>query len=581
MAGLEGKQLGDCEILAKLGQGGMGAVYKARQTALDRFVAIKVLPAQFNDNSEFIARFKREAAAAAHLTHPNIVQVYSAGKQEDTNYFVMEFVDGESVQHRLKRKGTIPPEEALAICVYVAQGLDYAWKRTKLIHRDIKPDNIFLSNDGEVKLGDLGLAKNSGGANSGLTMTGSYMGTPFFVSPEQARGLKEIDFRADIYSLGCTLYFMVSGHTPYEDEGCDALQLMFKHVNEPPPDILQVWPECPPPLAELIAAMIQKKPEDRYQSYEELIADMKGVAAELRSSAKLHVVVSKEAVESQQTAETSAPSSQTVLATAIPSANAEKTQIIEPVQPKQSASAQKSRSFALIMTGTAVVSLLVLGLFLWAPWKTRGPATPPASRLQADGLEPGAIKLWDLPDKIRNKPGVRWENGVLVLGDGSNAGTLEYSAPKSRDAIIRAEVRMILGIIPTIGLRRNQNQPYYCVGVGTSSKLINLNYVDKGSALFINKWPLPRVYGSDEWLRIELRAVGDELTVLVDGQILGTAHDNRLRNVGGVIVFQQARASSYFRNIVYVPLDKPGSGGTTSPNAALRHDTRTYLMIVC
>lgn len=392
MAGLEGKQLGDCEILSKLGQGGMGAVYKARQTALDRMVAIKVLPPQFSDDEDFLARFKREAAAAARLTHPNIVQVYAAGKQEDTHYFVMEFVDGENVQRRLLRKGQITPAEALAICIYVAQGLDYAWKRNKLIHRDIKPDNIFLSGDGEVKLGDLGLAKSAGGAGSGLTLAGAYMGTPFFVSPEQARGLKEIDFRADIYSLGCTLYYMVSGHRPYESEGCDALQVMFKHVNEPAPDVLQAWPQCPKPLAGLIAIMVRKKPEDRFQSYEELIATMKSVAAELRST-KPHVVVPFEPAASappeKKAPNKAALSEKKLSAKAAPAKDA-KPPSTPPALLKPPLAEPKSPSFALIMIGTALACLLALGVFLWAPWQERAavngeadshakPAPPPAA----------------------------------------------------------------------------------------------------------------------------------------------------------------------------------------------------------
>ncbi len=282
MPGLEGKHLADCEILARVGQGGMGTVYKARQTELDRFVAIKVLAAQLGHDADFLTRFKREAAAAAQLVHPNIVQVFYAGHQDEQHFFVMEFVDGESVQQKLLRERRLPPVEALAICAAVAQGLDYAWRRSKLIHRDIKPDNIFLSTAGEVKLGDLGLAKYASGTHSSLTITGAYIGTPYFVSPEQARGSKEIDFRADIYSLGCTLFYMVSGKLPYGGEGVDALSLMYQHVHEPPPDIARVWPDCPASLAQLIGRMIQKKPEDRFQSYEELLAGLRATLAALQ-----------------------------------------------------------------------------------------------------------------------------------------------------------------------------------------------------------------------------------------------------------------------------------------------------------
>ncbi|MBM3862211.1 MAG: serine/threonine protein kinase, partial [Verrucomicrobia bacterium] len=273
MAGLEGQKIGDCEIIAKLGQGGMGAVYKARQPELDRLVAVKFLPRDWSDDSDFVARFKREAASAARLNHPNMVQVYTAGKHEDTYYFVMEFVDGEDVQQRLDRKGRLHPAEAVTIALCVAQALDYGWKRAKLIHRDIKPDNIYLSNNGEVKLGDLGLAKSVSSTLTGLTPFGGSMGTPHFVSPEQARGNRDVDFRADIYSLGCTLYYMLTGQLPYGRDG-DALAIVHKHVYEPPPAILKVWPDCPPALAALVTRMVEKKPEDRYQNYDEVTAEM-------------------------------------------------------------------------------------------------------------------------------------------------------------------------------------------------------------------------------------------------------------------------------------------------------------------
>ncbi|MCX7825686.1 MAG: serine/threonine protein kinase [Verrucomicrobiae bacterium] len=231
MADLAGQSFAGCEIIAKLGQGGFGAVYKARQVDLDRFVAIKVLSRELSEDPEYVARFKQEAAAAAKLSHSGIVQVYAAGSVEGTHYFIMEFVDGESVQRRIDREGKIEPREALAICIYVAEALEFAWQRAKLIHRDVKPDNIFLSADAQVKLGDLGLAKQAG-ASTNLTRSGMMMGTPNFISPEQAQAKKEIDFRADIYSLGCTLYYMVTGRMPYEGAG-DALAIIHKHCYDP------------------------------------------------------------------------------------------------------------------------------------------------------------------------------------------------------------------------------------------------------------------------------------------------------------------------------------------------------------
>ncbi|MCX6907027.1 MAG: serine/threonine-protein kinase, partial [Verrucomicrobia bacterium] len=178
MTPLEGQTFAGYEILAKLGQGGMGAVYKARQQMLNRLVALKVMAPSLSGDPSFVARFIREASAAANLNHPNMVQVYTAGENDKIYYIAMEFVEGESLRIRLDRLGRIPPQEAIAITVYVAQALQYAWNKARLIHRDIKPDNVFLSNAGEVKVGDLGLAKSVGGETTELTQTGTAMGSP-------------------------------------------------------------------------------------------------------------------------------------------------------------------------------------------------------------------------------------------------------------------------------------------------------------------------------------------------------------------------------------------------------------------
>jgi serine/threonine protein kinase len=406
MAGLDIKVLGGCEILAILGEGGMGTVYKVRQIALDRLAALKVLPPHLAGDEDFIARFTREAAAAAQLSHPNIVQVYAAGMQDGLRYFVMEFVDGESVQQRLKRKGSIPADEALAICMYVIQGLDYAWRRSNLIHRDIKPDNIFLSKAGEVKLGDLGLAKSVSGPHSGLTLTGSYMGTPYFISPEQARALKGIDFRADIYSLGGALFHMVTGHLPYEpEEGDNALTLMFKHVNEPVPNIQQVWPECPASLARLITRMLQKQPDERFGSYDDLLAAMKSAAADLRNkpvstaSIKQRPAPQKKLVVNLATPSTPAsPAGKKAKADTKPPAKSTAKLVLEDDGP----------SFGLIMVVT-LLFLLVVGLFIWKPWRsnedddaTPAPADTGAESTATVPLFPTATKA--PPAQVRPQP---------------------------------------------------------------------------------------------------------------------------------------------------------------------------------
>jgi serine/threonine protein kinase len=273
--------IGDFEVIGQLGQGGMGTVYRARQISLNRQVALKILPTRLATDPEYVARFQREARVAANLAHPNLVRVYASGSAAGCHYIAMELIEGETVADWLRR-GPMPMLDALRVILDVTHALECGWRTAHLIHRDIKPGNIFLSEEGMVKLGDLGLAKTAGSETTGLTQTGAMMGTPHYISPEQARGNKELDFRADIYSLGCTLYQILSGRTPYS--GGDALAVMSMHLNAPPPAILKVLPHCPIPLARLVGRMLKKQRRERQSSYEELIAQIETVRAQLDPS---------------------------------------------------------------------------------------------------------------------------------------------------------------------------------------------------------------------------------------------------------------------------------------------------------
>jgi len=281
MTNLEGQTFAGFEIISKLGQGGMGAVYKARQPMLDRLVALKIISPAVAHDPTFVARFQREANAAAQMNHPNIVQLYTAGENEGVRYMACEFIEGESLQGKLDRRGRLDPREALAVCVFVCEALKYAWHAVKLIHRDIKPDNIFLSKAGEVKVGDFGLAKRVDSDASGLTRTGTTMGSPHYMSPEQALGERDLDFRSDIYSLGCTLYHMLSGSVPYNSK--NVIEIVTQHVYAPPPVLAAVMPGCPPPLARLVSQMLAKKRDERHASYDELIADLLEVREQIRA----------------------------------------------------------------------------------------------------------------------------------------------------------------------------------------------------------------------------------------------------------------------------------------------------------
>jgi hypothetical protein len=196
----------------------------------------------------------------------------------------MELVEGENLRQRMKRGG-LTRMEALRICRDVACALQCGWQGAQLIHRDIKPSNIYLSQSGDVKLGDLGLAKSLLANTTGVTHAGTAIGTPHYISPEQARGDTNIDLRADIYSLGCTLYELVTGVTPYK--GSDALTVMSMHLNSPSPAILKVLPQCPIPLGRLVSRMMRKNRRERHQTYEELIAAMEQVMRPSEPGAEL------------------------------------------------------------------------------------------------------------------------------------------------------------------------------------------------------------------------------------------------------------------------------------------------------
>ena len=408
MADLEGKSFAGLEVVTRLGEGGMGTVYKARQPILKRFVALKVIAPWVAQDPAYVTRFQYEAVAAAQLNHPNIVQVYNAGEHDKLHYLVEEFVEGESLQQRLDRETKVNPQEAVAICIYVAEALDYAWREAKLIHRDIKPANILLSSKGAVKVVDLGLAKRVGGdANPSLTQSGTTVGTPYYCSPEQAQGAKDIDFRSDIYSLGCTLYHMLSGKKPYEEESHQTpLSIMIKHVTQPPPAILEVLPNCPPALVPFLNKMLSKKPEDRFHSYAEFIEAMRQVYArmsldsvsnnpklteeirELSSkfgeAKKSTVAGTPKAVPTTQVATETPP--QRAAASAKPPS---KQPAAAPRTPAKTPAAEMSPVVVYTAAaGTAVAAVLLVGLLIWAPWRQQPEAAPKTDTKQESPATP-------------------------------------------------------------------------------------------------------------------------------------------------------------------------------------------------
>ena len=270
------KRLGKYTLVGKIGEGGMGAVYEAVQDGLGRRVALKVLPKHMTKKPQQVERFRREAHAAAVLNHPNIVMVYELDEDQGFHFFSMEYVEGVSLQDRIKNSGKLPTKEALSIVRKIADALNYAWNRNNVIHRDIKPANILISKDGHVKLADLGLAKSTE-EDSSLTRDNTAMGTPSYMAPEQGRAAKAVDCRADVYALGITLFRLVTGLVPYK--GDTALAVMMAHIEEELPDARDLNPEVSDDLWAVIRLMTTKDPEDRYQTHAELIRDLEALDA--------------------------------------------------------------------------------------------------------------------------------------------------------------------------------------------------------------------------------------------------------------------------------------------------------------
>jgi serine/threonine protein kinase len=253
---------------AKLGSGGMSTVYLARDTTLDRSVAVKVMHREMSEQPDQLERFRQEARAVAKLSHPNVVAVIDAGEDGGHPYIVFEYVEGETLKQRIARVGALDPQEALAYAIEIARGLTVAHAR-KMVHRDIKPQNVLIDAEGRAKLTDFGISRQL--EQDGMTATGRVLGTTDYVAPEQAMG-HGADQRSDIYSLGVVLYEMVVGQVPFHADS--QVGVAMKHVNEELPDVQQRRPEISAAAALVVERATAKDPAERYHQVGEMIDDL-------------------------------------------------------------------------------------------------------------------------------------------------------------------------------------------------------------------------------------------------------------------------------------------------------------------
>lgn len=310
------RSLGGYDVLKELGRGGMGTVYLGRQVSLDRLVALKVMNPDKARNPGFVARFTREAYAAAQLVHHNVVQIYDIGADHDTHFYSMEFVKGESLMDQLRREKKLDAEVAVGYILQAARGLKFGHDMG-MVHRDVKPDNLLINDQGIVKVADLGLVKipmtpdsedlaDEAGKDVGsaalphhVTRVGVAVGTPTYMSPEQAKDAASVDARADIYSLGCTLYILLTGKPPFE--GKTVIEVLTKHAQAPivPPDV--IVKRVPKALSAILVKMMAKRPEDRYTDMGGVIAALERYLGILQSGAftpkEEHAVILEQCVK--------------------------------------------------------------------------------------------------------------------------------------------------------------------------------------------------------------------------------------------------------------------------------------------
>lgn len=274
--------LGDFKLRKKLGQGGMGTVYLGHQQSLDRPCAVKILSKEFAAKPGFVERFIREARAMAKINHPNVVDCYAVGEEKGYNYVAMELMDGQSMQDWLNQLGKLSVADAVLVTLVCAEALHHAHE-LNMIHRDVKPDNILVTKKGVIKVSDMGLAKAVDDDDMSLTQSGTGLGTPHYMAPEQARNAKHVDRRVDVYALGCTLYHFVTGKTPFD--GGSVVELIVNKEKGQFTPAKRLNNEVPERLGLIIDKSMAPNPAHRYQSLDQMIADLEalGIAGEALS----------------------------------------------------------------------------------------------------------------------------------------------------------------------------------------------------------------------------------------------------------------------------------------------------------
>ncbi len=398
----KGQEIGGFLLKDKLGVGGMGEVWLAHNATMDRHVALKILSPKFTSNREFLDRFIKEAKNSGKLNHPNIVTAYHAGSENGIYYLAISYVDGKNLRERIDSGEMIFERESLLIAKAVIDALGYAWDEFKIVHRDIKPANIIIDKKGVTKILDLGISKSLDEDNS-LTVTGTFVGTPFYMSPEQALSDKNIDFRADIYSLGATLYHMLTGTVPFD--ASTAMAIVSKHFRDPLPPASERNPALSKQCCALLEVMMAKRREERQQSWLEVGNDVDLVLRGQYPKTPLpkneqERVYSVSTSEEIATIRAVAPQDKTVVgntdSNVAPALETKKSNKVNEVKSKTEIQRPKSRiSFGVLLIIFLLLSFLTLAVMgtafiLWKKYASRGGKTSPIEQIKNFNQAPKA-----------------------------------------------------------------------------------------------------------------------------------------------------------------------------------------------
>ena len=555
--------MGDYQVVGKIGHGGMGTVYKAVHRIMKRTVALKVIHRDVASDPARRKRFQREVEAAARLSHPNIVTAHDAGEHDGSLYLICEYIDGCDLGHLINSRGPLPFAQAVDCIRQAARGLAYAHQQG-VFHRDIKPANLLLAHDGVVKILDMGLARmtaatDTTASRSDLTMEGAVFGTVDYMAPEQARNSKSADQRSDLYSLGCTLFTLLSGQRMYR--GDSALEIILAHCEQPAPEISEAAPGIPLGVNEVFQRMVAKEPAGRFQTADELLAALEPFESQ--------PILFSDETENAVVPPSEDPRTANARSTAPPSAALQSTvEVTEGDEAKAVPVAETQTRRPLVwglVAGTIFAAVLGLLLF-WIGNQHNDDGDDPSLRAEANQQWVSLFDGQSLDQWSPNSNPAAWriEDGAIVAA--GEKSSLFYTGNQTplQNFEVEADVKTTPGSNSGIYFR-TQFVPHGFPDAAGYEAQINNSAADLDKTGGIWKYAAAKEtpVRDNEWFKLGIRVDGNEITVKVNGEVTTRLTDTAGRMTGDTLALQafDQQSKVWFRDIRLrrLPSSKPGS----------------------